>query len=102
MSAFSKRNEDNKSYPLINNKSNQLNKPSRLPLHPHSYSSNKETEIKDKLTTASSAYFSKPQEKEIDIKDTKSNRSTKPSEPPSRPPLYSSKPQEKETEIKDT
>ena len=101
MSAFSKRNEDNKSYPLIDNKSNQSNKPSQLPLRPPPYSSKKETEIKDKPTTASSAYSSKPQEKETDIKDTKSNQSIKPSEPPSQPPLYSSKPQEKETEIRD-
>ena len=101
MSVFSKRNEDNKSYPLIDNKSNQSNKPSQPPLRPPPYSSKKETEIKDKPTTASSAYSSKPQEKETDIKDTKSNQSSKASEPPSRPPPYSSKPQKKETEIKD-
>ena len=98
MSAFSKRNEDNKSYPLIDNKSNQSNKPSQPPLRPPPYSSKKETEMKDKPNTANSAYSSKPQEKETDINDTKSNQLSK----PSQPPLYSSEPQEKETEIKDT
>ena len=82
MSIFSKRNDDNKSYPLTDIKSNQSNKPPRPPSRPPPYSSN-------------------PQEKETEIKHTKSNQSNKPPRPPSPPPPYSSKPQKKETEIKD-
>ena len=83
MSIFSKCNDDNKSYPLTDIKSNQSNKPPRPPSRPPPYSSNQ-------------------QEKETEIKHTKSNQSNKPPRPPSPPPPYSSKPQKKETEIEVT